>query len=152
MIPLVKLAGNIGFLNHMWGAVLCYFGFGVSLNLFLYHGFIKSIPVEVEEAAIVDGSSTYGVFWRIIFPLLKPMTVTIILLNSLWVWNDFLPLLIIGGQETRTIPLATYAFSWPIHEAVGSCTCRTYTWGAANYRVLPRDAEAHNRRDYSWIG
>jgi len=111
MIPLVKLAGMIGFLNETWGVILCYFGFGVSLNLFLYHGFVKSIPVEVEEAAIVDGSSVFGLFWRIVFPLLKPITVTIVLLNSLWIWNDFLlPLLIISGPETRTIPLATYSF------------------------------------------
>ncbi|RED62927.1 MULTISPECIES: carbohydrate ABC transporter permease [Cohnella] len=111
MIPLVKLAGTIGFLNEIWGVVICYFGFGVSLNLFLYHGFVKSIPLEIEEAAIVDGCSPFGLFWRIIFPLLKPITVTIVLLNSLWIWNDFLlPLLIISGPETRTIPLATYSF------------------------------------------
>jgi raffinose/stachyose/melibiose transport system permease protein len=109
MIPLVKLAGMIGFLNEIWGVVIFYFG--VSLNLFLYHGFVKSIPLEIEEAAIVDGCSVFGVFWRIIFPLLKPITVTIVLLNSLWIWNDFLlPLLIISGPETRTIPLATYSF------------------------------------------
>jgi len=111
MIPLVKLAGMIGLLNETWGVVVCYFGFGVSLNLFLYHGFVKSIPLEVEEAAIVDGCSVFGLFWRIVFPLLKPITVTIVLLNSLWIWNDFLlPLLIISGPETRTIPLATYSF------------------------------------------
>ncbi|MBD2845416.1 carbohydrate ABC transporter permease [Paenibacillus sp. IB182496] len=111
MIPLVRVASTLGIMNSLWGLGIAYFGFGVSLNLFLYHGFIKSIPREIEESAVVDGCSPYGVFWRIVFPLLKPMTVTIVLLNSLWIWNDFLlPLLFLYDPGLRTIPLATYSF------------------------------------------
>lgn len=111
MIPLVKIASDAGILNSMWGLVIAYFGFGVSLNVFLFHGFIKSVPKEIEESAVVDGCTTYGVFWRIVFPLLKPMTVTVVLLNSLWIWNDFLlPLLFLSDAHLRTIPLATYSF------------------------------------------
>lgn len=112
MIPLMKVAGWFGLTNSMWGLWLCYMGFGSSLTIFLFHGFVKSIPVEIEESAVVDGCSPYGVFWRIVFPLLKPMTATVLLLNSLWIWNDFLlPNLIIGGERTlRTIPLSTYSF------------------------------------------
>jgi raffinose/stachyose/melibiose transport system permease protein len=111
MIPLVRVASQIGIIDSIPGVVICYFGFGVSLNVFLYHGFMKSIPLEVEESAKVDGCSTYGVFWKIVFPLLKPMTVTVVLLNSLWIWNDFLlPMLILSSPDLRTIPLATYSF------------------------------------------
>lgn len=111
MIPLVKVASQLHLMNSIWGLVIAYFGFGVSLNIFLFHGFIKSIPKEIEESAVVDGCSPYGVFWRIVFPLLKPMTVTIVILNSLWIWNDFLlPLLFLYDPELRTIPLATYSF------------------------------------------
>ncbi|WP_028609118.1 carbohydrate ABC transporter permease [Paenibacillus harenae] len=111
MIPLVKVANVAGLLNSLPGLIICYFGFGISLAAFLFHGFVKAIPLEIEEAAIVDGASPYGVFWRIVFPLLKPMTVTIILLNSLWIWNDFLlPSLVIPDASLRTIPLATSAF------------------------------------------
>ena len=112
MIPLVKVVARyLHLYNSIAGLVICYFGFWVSLSIFLYHGFIKSIPREIEESAVVDGCTPYGVFWKIVFPLMKPMTVTIIILNSLWIWNDFLlPLLIIGKAELRTIPLATAAF------------------------------------------
>ncbi|WP_168122922.1 carbohydrate ABC transporter permease [Paenibacillus sp. HB172176] len=111
MIPLVKVASFTGLFNSLIGLIVCYFGFGVSLATFLVHGFVKSIPLEIEEAAIVDGASPYGVFWRIVFPLLKPMTVTIILLNSLWIWNDFLlPSLMLSDAGLRTIPLATSSF------------------------------------------
>ncbi|MFD0681530.1 MULTISPECIES: carbohydrate ABC transporter permease [unclassified Paenibacillus] len=111
MIPLVRVASQVGLMDSITGLVICYFGFGVSLNVFLYHGFIKSVPLEIEESARVDGCSPYGVFWKIVFPLLKPMTVTIVLLNSLWIWNDFLlPMLILSKPELRTIPLATYSF------------------------------------------
>ncbi|MGG2201557.1 carbohydrate ABC transporter permease [Paenibacillus validus] len=111
MIPLVKVASEVGLMDSRLGLIICYFGFGVSLNVFLYHGFIKSIPKEIEESATVDGCTPYGVFWKIIFPLLKPMSVTIVLLNSLWIWNDFLlPLLVLNNPDLRTIPLATYSF------------------------------------------
>jgi raffinose/stachyose/melibiose transport system permease protein len=111
MIPLVKVAGNLGLLNSIWGLVFMYLGFGSGMTIFLYHGFIKGIPLELEEAAIIDGCSPLGVFWRIVFPLLKPITVTIMILNSLWIWNDFLlPLLVLQDPELRTIPLATFFF------------------------------------------
>jgi raffinose/stachyose/melibiose transport system permease protein len=111
MIPLVKVASEVGLMDSRFGLIICYFGFGVSLNLFLYHGFMKSIPLEIEEAAVVDGCTPYGVFWRIVFPLLKPMTITILILNSLWIWNDFLlPLLVLHSADIRTIPLQTYSF------------------------------------------
>lgn len=111
MIPLVRVASQVGLMDSKLGLVACYYGFGVSLNVFLYHGFIKSIPLEIEESARVDGSSAYGVFWKIIFPLLKPMSITIIILNSLWIWNDYLlPSLVLSNPELRTIPLATFSF------------------------------------------
>lgn len=111
MIPLVRIVSETGLMNSHYGLIICYFGFGVSLNLFLYHGFIKSIPLEIEESAVVDGCTPYGVFWRIVFPLLKPMTITVVLLNSLWIWNDFLlPSLVLHSPEIRTIPLQVYAF------------------------------------------
>ena len=111
MIPLMKLGGTLGIVNSIPGLVIMYFGFGVPLSLFLYHGFVKSVPIEIEEAAKIDGCSQFGVFWRIVFPLLKPITITVIILNTLWIWNDYLlPLLVLQSSELRTIPLATSSF------------------------------------------
>ncbi|MBM7604361.1 raffinose/stachyose/melibiose transport system permease protein [Metabacillus crassostreae] len=111
MIPLMKLGGTLGIMNSIPGIVIMYFGFGVSLSLFLFHGFVKTIPAEIEESARVDGCSQFGVFWRIVFPLLKPITVTVIILNTLWIWNDYLlPLLVLQDSALRTIPLATSSF------------------------------------------
>ncbi|WP_106769053.1 carbohydrate ABC transporter permease [Paenibacillus faecalis] len=111
MIPLVKVTSTIGLGNSLYGLIICYLGFGVPLSVFLFHGFVKSIPFEIEEAARVDGSSPYGVFFRIVLPLIKPMFVTVIILNTLWIWNDYLlPSLILTSPELRTIPIATYAF------------------------------------------
>ncbi|MGG4145204.1 carbohydrate ABC transporter permease [Paenibacillus algorifonticola] len=110
MIPLVKVGKWLHFLNTYSGIVLCYVGLGLSFSIFLYHGFIKSIPLEIEESATIDGCNPYGVFWRIIFPLLKPMTVTVMVLQSLWVWNDFLlPMLVLQDKSMQTIQLATNA-------------------------------------------
>lgn len=111
MIPLVKVTSTIGLGNSLYGLIICYLGFGVPLSVFLFHGFTKSIPLEIEEAATVDGSSPYGVFFRVVFPLMKPMFVTVIILNTLWIWNDYLlPSLILTSAELRTIPIATFAF------------------------------------------
>jgi raffinose/stachyose/melibiose transport system permease protein len=111
MIPLLQMVKFLGIGDSIPGLVLCYLGLGVPLSIFLLHGFIKSIPLEIEEAAVVDGANPHGVFWRIVMPMLKPMLVTVIILNSLWVWNDYLlPSLILQSQELRTIPIATFSF------------------------------------------
>lgn len=110
MLPLINLMGKLGLLNPV-GIVLMYLGFGSSLSIMLYHGFIKSIPVELEEAAIIDGCNMFQVFWHIIFPLLKPITVTVCILNTMWIWNDFLlPQLVINRPGWHTIPLKMFYF------------------------------------------
>ncbi|MBN2982022.1 MULTISPECIES: carbohydrate ABC transporter permease [Cohnella] len=110
MIPLVKLSASLGLVNSIPGLVFIYFGFGVSMTLFLYHGFIKSVPKEVEESASIDGCNPFGIFWRMVFPLLKPITVTVVILNTLWIWNDYLlPRLMLQEAELRTIPVAMSA-------------------------------------------
>ncbi|MDD3819443.1 MAG: carbohydrate ABC transporter permease [Actinomycetota bacterium] len=111
MIPLVKLFGSIGMMNNVWALIYMYIGFGVSLAIFIYHGFIKSIPLELEEAAMIDGASTIQVFFHVIFPLLRPTTITIAVLDMLWIWNDFLlPNLVLLRPSQMTLPLSTYKF------------------------------------------
>lgn len=111
MLPMVKVAASLKLINTYYGVLFVYLGFGVSMTMFLFHGFIKTVPVDIEEAAIVDGCSPFGTFWKIVFPLLKPVCVTVLILNSLWIWNDFLlPLLVIPSEKMRTIPLAINTF------------------------------------------
>jgi len=111
MIPLVKVAKDLHLINTLYGIVMMYWGFGIPLALFLYHGFIKSIPRELEEAAHIDGSGPVGVFFRILLPLLKPITTTIAILHSLWIWNDFLlPLITLSSKKNQTIPLASSVY------------------------------------------
>lgn len=111
MIPLLQVIKSLGINNSIPGLILCYLGLGVPLAIFLLHGFVKSIPLEMEEAALVDGAKPYVVFWKIVIPLLQPMLVTVIILNCLWIWNDYLlPSLILQSQHLRTIPIATFAF------------------------------------------
>ncbi|MCL2832664.1 MAG: carbohydrate ABC transporter permease [Treponema sp.] len=94
------------------GIILAYLGFGSSLSIFLFHGFIKSVPLELEEAANIDGCSRPATFFRIVFPILTPIIVTVIILNSIWIWNDYLlPLLVLGsGNNVMTLPLAVASF------------------------------------------
>ncbi len=104
---------GIKLLRTQWGLILAYLGFGVSLSIFLFHGFIKSIPYELEEAATIDGCRKHEVFYRIISPLLKPIHATVLILNGIWIWNDYLlPLLILGkGNKVQTLPLAVATFA-----------------------------------------
>jgi len=106
------LGGFFRLLRNYPGIIFAYMGFGSSLSIFLYHGFIKGIPLELEEAAIIDGCSKPAVFFRIIFPILKPITVTVIILNGIWIWNDYLlPLMLLGaGNNVQTVPLAVANF------------------------------------------
>ncbi|SHK68015.1 raffinose/stachyose/melibiose transport system permease protein [Clostridium cavendishii DSM 21758] len=110
MLPLVRIMGKLNLLN-IGGLIFMYLGFGSSLSIFLYHGFLKSIPRELEDAAMIDGCSKFKTFWYIIFPLLKPTTITVAILNVVWIWNDFLlPSLVINKPATQTIPLKTFFF------------------------------------------
>ncbi len=114
MLPLVRLlqlitnATGIPLKDTYWGVVLAYIGFGAPLSIFLFHGFIKSIPIDIEEAAIIDGCTKSQVFFRVVLPILKPIFVTLLVLNGMWIWNDYLlPILVIGlGGSTKTLPLA----------------------------------------------
>ncbi len=111
MLPLVEMASKYGLNNSRTGLIISYLGFGAPLSVFLFHGFVKTVPLEIEQAARVDGSNRYGVFFRIVCPLMMPMFVTVIILNTLWIWNDYLlPSLILSSPELRTIPIATYSF------------------------------------------
>lgn len=111
MIPLVKVTSTIGIMDSAAGLIISYLGFGVPMTIFLLHGFVKSIPLEIEEAATIDGTTIYGTFFRVVIPLMKPMIVTVIILNTLWIWNDYLlPSLMLQSPELRTIPMATYSF------------------------------------------
>jgi raffinose/stachyose/melibiose transport system permease protein len=110
MLPLIRLMGKLNLLN-MPGLVFMYLGFGTSLSVFLYHGFMKGIPKELDEAATIDGCSKWQTFWLIIFPLLKPITITVSILNLIWIWNDYLlPSLTINKEGSQTIPLKVFFF------------------------------------------
>ncbi|WP_342556449.1 carbohydrate ABC transporter permease [Paenibacillus sp. FSL R7-0652] len=111
MIPLVKIYGSLGLLDNKWSLIYMYIGFGSPLAVFIYHGFVKSIPLELEEAALMDGCGRVQTFFRIVLPVLLPTTVTISVLNVLWIWNDFLlPSLVLTSSEQRTLPLSTFYF------------------------------------------
>lgn len=110
MLPLINLMGKLNLLNP-GGLIFMYLGFGSSLAIILYHGFIKGIPLELEEAALLDGCNIFQIYWYIVLPLLKPITVTVGILNVMWIWNDFLlPQLVINKPGWQTIPLKMFYF------------------------------------------
>ncbi|ANU22036.1 carbohydrate ABC transporter permease [Planococcus donghaensis] len=117
MMPLMQLVTGvtrdlgIPLYNSLSGLIFMNIGFNAALSVFLYHGFVKSIPISLEEAATIDGASKFGVFWRIIFPILTPITATVMILNVILIWNDFLlPSLTLVDKELRTIPLSVFYF------------------------------------------
>lgn len=110
MLPVAKQTALMG-LDNQVGLILLYTVYGLSFNVFVYVAYINSIPPEIEEAATVDGASTWTTFWRVIFPLLAPMNATVGILTCLWAWNDFLlPLVIVSDPESATLPLQQYVF------------------------------------------
>jgi raffinose/stachyose/melibiose transport system permease protein len=119
MYPLVhwlRVLGNaihVQLLASYTGIVFSYLGFGCSLSIFIFHGFIKDIPFELEESATIDGCGRAQVFFSIVFPLLQPIIVTVLILNGIWIWNDYLlPVLVLGSNgAVQTIPIAVTAFA-----------------------------------------
>jgi raffinose/stachyose/melibiose transport system permease protein len=117
MMPLMQVMDwirtnlHIPMLNTRGGLIYMNVGFHASMAVFLYHGFIKSVPVALEEAATLDGCSKFGVFWRIVFPMLKTITITVAILDVISMWNDYLlPSLTLSDKSLRTIPLSTFYF------------------------------------------
>ncbi|ALC92880.1 ABC transporter permease [Bacillus sp. FJAT-18017] len=110
MLPLVKQTSAWG-MDNLGGLIILYIVFNLSFNIFIYIGFIRSIPIELEEAAIMDGASSWKVFWKVIFPLLAPMNATVAIITALGAWNDFmLPLVLLSDREMATLPLVQYVF------------------------------------------
>ncbi len=105
MFTMSKMA-NILHLDNPVGIIVLYLGFGAGLSVFIFSGFVKSIPHEIEEAATIDGCNPIQVFFLIIFPILKPISITVAILNAMWIWNDYLLPYLVIGSNYRTIPIA----------------------------------------------
>ena len=106
MFTMSSLADKCGLKNPL-GMCILYLGFGAGLSVFMFTGFIKSIPLEIEEAAMIDGCNPLQTFFGVVFPILKPTAITVAILNAMWIWNDFLlPYLVIGiSTKYKTIPV-----------------------------------------------
>ena len=113
MVPLVSVyVGTLGVLNHRLTLILMHVGFSVSMATFMFHGAIHTnIPLELEEAAYIDGCTRWQTFWKIVFPLLKPTIATVAIIDAMAFWNDYLlPSLVLTKNNLYTIPIATQAF------------------------------------------
>ncbi|MCY1143689.1 carbohydrate ABC transporter permease [Actinoplanes sp. Pm04-4] len=110
MLPVAKETAILNLDNRV-GLILLYVVYGLAFNIFIFTAYINSIPQALEEAAAIDGASTWAIFWRVIFPLLAPMNATVGILTCLWAWNDFLlPLVILSDPGSATLPLVQYVF------------------------------------------
>lgn len=105
MFTMSKIA-NVLSLDNPFGLVLIYLGFGAGLSVFIYSGFVKTIPLSLEEAAIIDGCNVFQTFTHVVFPMLKPTAITVAILNTMWVWNDYLLPYLVIGSDYKTIPIA----------------------------------------------
>lgn len=110
MLPLVKQASAFH-MDNIFGITFLYIIFGLPMNIFLYTGFVKSIPPALDEAAYIDGATPFQTFYKIIFPLMKPMSATVAILSFMWTWNDFsMPLVLLSEEKYQTLQLAQYVF------------------------------------------
>ena len=105
MYTLVYVVGRLG-LDTVVGILPVYLGFGAGLSVFMLTGFVRSIPAEVEEAAMMDGAGPLQTFFRVVFPMLRPTAVTVAILNAMWIWNDYLLPYLVLGTDQKTVPVA----------------------------------------------
>ena len=118
MLPILTIFKTIGnslgipMLSSYTGIIFAYLGFGGSMSIFIFHGFVKGIPKELEEAAKIDGCKHEQIFFKIILPLMKPVQMTVLILNGLWIWNDYLlPSIMLGlNGRIKTLPIAVSSF------------------------------------------
>ena len=105
MFAMSKIANALS-LDNPLGIIIIYLGFGAGLSVFMFCGFIKSIPLEIEEAAMIDGCGSIRTFFLVVFPILKPTAITVAILNAMWIWNDYLLPYLVIGSDYKTIPIA----------------------------------------------
>jgi len=106
MFTLSKIA-NMLHLSTPWGLIIIYLGFGAGLAVFMFCGFVKSIPLEIEEAAMIDGCTPIQTYFRVVFPIMKPTCITVAILQAMWIWNDYLlPLLVLDIKKYKTLSIA----------------------------------------------
>lgn len=105
MFTMSKIA-NLLHLDNPIGIIFIYLGFGAGLSVFIFSGFVKGIPMEIEEAAVVDGCNPVRMFFSVIFPILRPTAVTVAILNAMWIWNDYLLPYLVIGNDYKTLPIA----------------------------------------------
>jgi raffinose/stachyose/melibiose transport system permease protein len=126
LVPLFQLFRGLGLVGSPFGMVLIYAGLLAPLTIFLYTTFIRALPTDYEEAALIDGASRLRVFWDVVFPLVRPVTATVIVIHGMHIWNDFFtPLIFLLGSGKQTLPVAIfsligeYSTSWgPIFAGV----------------------------------
>lgn len=104
---------NLSLLRSYPGLILAYIGFGMGMSVFMFHGFLKGVPLEIEEAAEIDGANKFQTFFYVVMPIMKPIYMTIIILNGIWIWNDYLlPIQLLGvGNDIQTLPIALSNFA-----------------------------------------
>lgn len=105
MFTMTKTVADLG-LDTPWGLIIVYLGFGAGLAVFMFCGFVKSVPVEIEEAAMIDGCNPIQTFFHVVFPIMKPTAITVAILDAMWIWNDYLLPYLLIGSEYKTIPIA----------------------------------------------
>ena len=105
MFTMSKVA-NVLHLDNPFGIVLIYLGFGAGLSVFMFTGFIKTVPLGIEEAATIDGCTPFQTYWQVVFPILTPTAITVAILNTMWIWNDYLLPYLVIGSDYKTIPIA----------------------------------------------
>lgn len=105
MFTMTKTVADLG-LDTPWGLIIVYLGFGAGLAVFMFCGFVKSVPVEIEEAAMIDGCNPFQTFFHVVFPIMKPTAITVAILDAMWIWNDYLLPYLLIGSEYKTIPIA----------------------------------------------
>lgn len=105
MFTMSKVA-NMLYLDNPIGIIFIYLGFGSGLSIFLFAGFVKSIPLEIEEAALIDGCNPIQTYFKVVLPILKPTIITVAILNVMWIWNDYLLPYLVIGNDYKTIPIA----------------------------------------------
>ncbi len=106
MYTLSKIANMLG-LDTPWGIVIIYLGFGAGLAVFMFTGFVKSIPLEIEEAAMIDGCTPIQTYFQVVLPIMKPTCITVAILEAMWIWNDYLlPSLVLDTKKYKTLSIA----------------------------------------------